>query len=91
MCENIWNIPFWYHLAPVLMSLEGSCNSKSIVPRDILSLSSAFQKVLFYSPKVVVERKGLEGDVDRCGLFPCLPSVNPSPLFLEARMEKGLH
>lgn len=44
MCENLRNIPFWYHLAPVLMSLEGSCNSQSIVLRDFLSLSSAFQK-----------------------------------------------
>lgn len=44
VCENLWNIPFWYHLAPVLTSLEGSCNSQSIVPRDFLSLSSAFQK-----------------------------------------------
>lgn len=27
MCENIQNIPFWYHLAPVPILAEGPCNS----------------------------------------------------------------
>lgn len=40
---------------------------------------------------MVIETKGPEGDVDRCGLFPRLTSADPSPLFLEAKMEKGLH
>lgn len=33
MCENIQNIPFWHHLAPVPILVDGPCNSQSIVPR----------------------------------------------------------
>lgn len=90
MCENIWNIPFWYHLVPVLILLEESCN-KALFQGAFCCFLLRSKKVLFSSPKAAVERKGPQGDVDRCGLFSRLSSADPSPLFLGAKMEKGLH